>query len=256
MRKKSYLIVLFIASLGMISCSKDDSTSENGPDGTDTTTTNTGGIEGSIAKLNGNITISGSKNYEFANPFENAKYIETYKEKTAGSISQYSEYNSFTGWTGRKPGSSSALNSVTGYYETADIVGMDDLAERKFKIEARGEYKIEYVKLPQVGITPAALPQTYSGAGRRVFGPFTVTASTTFTITCADAQQAGFTAQLYDASGSEILDADYKGLYINWKSGASVNNISETITRTDLTAGEYYLNIDANGDANYTVKVN
>jgi len=239
--KNYFLIVLFVASV-LLSCKKDDNDD-----------TNSG--KSDVTKVENQTSISGSSNYEFSMAMEDASYMVTFREKEIGNIEDYSIWvEIFGGWTNLLPGSSFALNTSTNWYEGSDITKFTDSDTYKYKIIANGDYEIIYEKLPLTKTTVAA-PQNYSGMGRKVFGPVTLSENTTFIISCADAKQAGFTIELYTSLGAEILDADYHVLYVNLDGNSNaINTIDKTLSRT-LAAGEYLINVDANYLSEYTIKV-
>jgi hypothetical protein len=246
---KSTFFLSAITALVLFSCSKTDD--KPGTDNIDPT----GKSDGKITNSNGVITISGTNNFEYKMAFENSGYIVNFKEKALGNLSDYSIWiDFFSSWTGLLPGSSSSLNSSSGLYESMDVTKFTDSDSAKFKIAATGEYVIEYKKLP-LSTAADAMPKTYSGAGRRVFGPIALSATSSFVLNCADAKNAGFTAELFDASGEEILDSEYAILFVNLENNAIFNVIDRTITWTDLIPGNYYVNIDANGAASYTLTI-
>lgn len=202
----------------------------------------------------GNITIKGSSNYEFSMSTEGAVYLVIYKEKAKGSLKNLEMYVDFYGeWTSLMPQSFMALRD-NGWYE-GSIIQSYGAGNFDYKVTAVSDYQIEFHKLP-LSKTAESLPKTYTGAGGTVFGPVSISSDATFVITCADANQAGFTVELVEATtGEKIYNPGYKPLYVNLDENSNaINNINTTITKYGLS-GNYLIAVNANIYANYTVGI-
>lgn len=208
--------------------------------------------DGKMVIANGTTTVSGTNDYEFQ-LIGAGKYIIRMKEKSYGNI------KNFQFWS--KPGNqwlmwaaaTGTSNVLTGYCETADIITVSQ-DTTKGKITVTGEYIIEFMKLPKDTVAQA-LPKSFTGSGNCVFGPITLKPNTLFTVTCADAVNSAFAVQLFDANGNEVFNDNSQTLFSNIQNGSVVNNFQENITKKELAAGNYYINVDANGRSSYTVVV-
>jgi len=211
--------------------------------------------QASAVKSNGNVTITGNKDYEFEMEFEEGAYVVCFKQKTIGALKNFSVFiETLNSWNGLMPFSASSLNEESGYYETVDITSFSSLENLRYKVEATGEYIIEYKKLP-LEKEKIATPITFSGKGSRVFGPVELSGTASFKIVCGDAAKAGFSVQLFNAeNGEEILNENYMPLYVNIEDAKAVNTIDKTLSLDNL-AGIYLINVDANGMAEYSVTV-
>jgi len=209
----------------------------------------------SAVKSNGNVTIMGNKDYEFEMDFEEGTYLVVFKQKTMGALKNFSVFiETLNSWNGLMPFSASSLNDESGYYETADIASFSSTEKLKYKVEASGEYIIEYKKLP-LDKENISAPITFGSKGSRVFGPIELSGEATFKIICEDAAKAGFSVQLYNAeTGEEILNENYMPLYVNIEDGKAVNSINKTVSLNNLS-GIYLINVDANGRADYSITV-
>ena len=201
------------------------------------------------------MIINGNSNYEFSMTLEEASYLVTYKEKVSGDLKNFQCYSDFlSSWMEYMPYSIMALRE-SSWYEGSVIEESTSNYTWKFKVIASGEYQILFQKLP---LSKAAvnLPQNFSGAGATVFGPVTISGNVSFTIICNDAQQAGFTVSLFNATtGEEVLNPGYKPLYVNLDSNNNgINNINTTIAKSGLS-GTYLIEVHTNLFANYTISI-
>ena len=245
--KYNFLTIIFFL-LMVVACGKDKN--NDNPNNN-----NNNGCENKVATRNDSIIITGCSDYETDLTFVDGAYLLTMCEKSANTLSTFEVYQTaFSSYQNVKAYSASALRedgwiSQDGIWDHLDGIW-------KWRVKATGEYKIVFVKLP-LKVTPASLPVTYNSAGKDVIGPFHLSGSTTFTITCPDAKLSGFTAELFDAAGEEIIEKNFNILdVINIdKDGKQINNYSKVITK-DLTEGNYLMRVSANENASWTVKVN
>jgi hypothetical protein len=240
--KKCLFPFLMISILIFAGCGSDDKGSDDNE------------CKNEVITRNDSIIITGCSNYEPTLTFTTGGYLLTMSEQTANSLNLEVYQTAFSSYMGVKASSASALRD-DGWY-SQDGIWEHLEGSWKWRITATAPYRIVFAKMP-LAKRAASTPITYQSAGLCVVGPFHVAGSSaTFTIACPDAKLAGFTAELYDAAGQEVL-ANYTNILdvMNLdENNNQINNYSKTTTLT-LAEGDYLIKVAANNQAFWTVKV-
>jgi len=243
MKKISILVLIYSLTL-TISCKKDDSG-----------TSGKGDCKNEVVTRNDSIIITGCSGFEPSLTFTTGGYLLTMSEHTENSLNFEVFQTAFGSYMGVRASSASALRD-DGWYS------QDGIWEKlegtwKWRVTATDSFRIVFAKLP-LSKAPASLPVTYNSAGLKVIGPFHIAqSSATFVISCPDAKLAGFTAELYNAAGEEVL-ANYSNIMdvINLDENNNIiNNYSKTIS-LQLTEGDYLIKVASNKSASWSVKIN
>lgn len=246
--KKLRNLFLIFSLLLIVSCNKDDSSTP----GDDIKSKE---CKNEVITRNDSIIITGCSDFEPSLTFTKGGYLLSMSEQTENSLNFEVYQTAFDSYIGVKASSASALRD-NGWYS------QDGIWEKlegtwKWRIIATDSYRIVFTKLP-LAITSVSLPITYNSAGLNVIGPFHIAqSSTTFIISCPDVKQAGFTAQLYDAAGQEVL-ANYSNILdvLNLdENNKIINNYSKTIS-LELAEGDYLIKVASNKNASWSVKIN
>ncbi|RPJ60716.1 MAG: hypothetical protein EHM23_09475 [Acidobacteria bacterium] len=200
-----------------------------------------GGGAPTVTTAPGNIKISGSQSGSVKVPAEQGGYLIKYRHKGFGLKL---ELNSPMGPMNMVPGGQYAGSDGWAVFE--DLTSFREAGEQQYQITATEPFEIQFVKLPGDD-APDAPPKTYSGNGLKVVGPFSLKAgSASFKVNCPDLKQAGFVAELYDATTGQN-----KGM-IALGTSASV---AETKKLQVPSAGDYLVKVNANGRAEWTIEV-
>ncbi len=198
------------------------------------------------------MTITGSQGGEFTMTMEKASYLVSVQSQNGlvqmktpmgGVDLDLIPYNAAT------PGAS-------GMYEQQFIYDWVKAGSGSFKINFVGDkaapYTITWTKLPTSTAAAVSAPQKYTGNGQKVLGPVKLSAGmATFTISCPDTKKAGFDIKLFNAD-----TGDYIGMIgYNAESGSVQNSYSAAKSQNIAAAGNYYVQVTANSDANWEVGV-
>jgi hypothetical protein len=236
----------------IFSCKKDNNSTSS--DTTNNTNINSK-CKNEVITRNDSILITGCSDFETSLIFITGGYLLSMSEKTDNSLTAFEVYQTaFSTYQNVRAYSASALRPDGWYSQDGIWEHLEGVW--KWRVKATDSYRIIFTKLP-LSKTPASLPVTYNSAGRSVIGPFRLSGSTTFTITCPDAKLAGFTAELFDATGAEILE-NYANILdvINIDANNNqINNYSKVITK-QLSEGNYLMRVSANKNATWTVSIN
>ena len=246
-RLNAYLIVI-VASLILGGCKKDDKDDDKKTSGT---------CENKVITRNDSIIITGCSDFEPALTFSTGGYIITMSEEVYGSLTSFDIYQkNLNSYMGAKASSASSLRS-DGWYSQSSI-WTRIAGNWTWRAIATGSYKVTFAHLP-LNVTPATLPVTYNSAGCTVLGPVHLSGSTTFTVSCPDAKLAGFTADLIDGNtGEGVLNTNYFNILdiINIdENRKQINNYNKIVT-VKLTEGNYLIEVSANNEATWSIKIN
>ena len=254
--KKNLLFLLGIAlSVSILTngCKKDD---DNTSTPTNNNNNNNNSCTNEVISRNDSIIITGCSTIEPTITFGTEGYLLTICEKTYGCVDKFEVYQTaFSTYQNVKAGMASALRE-DGWYSQSDI-WTNLQGSWKWKTTATDTYKIIFAKLP-LRKTVVSAPQTYATKGRTVLGPVNLSGNVSFDVTCADAKQAGFTVELFDATtGSKIVDNDGIAVLnlVNYENGQSINNYHKVVN-LNLSNANYLIQVSANKDAAWEVKVN
>lgn len=135
-------------------------------------------------------------------------------------------------------------------YERVEHIYSSD--EYIFKVQAEGPYMIEIYKLP-LASGNVALPLTNKGVGTRAIGPFAFNDPLTIKLKTADANEAGFSAKLIEASTAEKTNSVYANIDLKTKKFMNTVDVSQKVTPT--VSGSYFLLIEANSNCEWETEI-
>lgn len=206
------------------------------------TTTVTGGAP-TVTYDGDNFKITGSQNGNVKANIKEGGYLIEFKHKG------YSFYlYSMTGGKSQLNPGGQYPDATTGWAEFEKVQRFYSGGEMEFSVEAKDQYEITFTKLP-MSATADTLPKTYSEKGLKVVGPMSLKeGQVNLKISAPDLNQAGFTVEFLDATtgASEAYSLP---------SGIESNKIDTTLPLTIDTAGDYLLQVSANGKTEWTIDV-
>lgn len=255
--KKNLLFLLGIAlSVSILTngCKKDDDNTST-PTNNNTNPTNGNGIFTDYGQ--GSFKVTGNGNYTFKDSIEQSGYICTFKHKNIGGLKKVeaSSADLPNTWVPFFVSSYSSLKN--GWYQSQDFIRSYGKTYWNYKIEANSEYEIIMTKLPNNSATTLSFPYTINDKGANIYGPFDISGNLSVNISCANTNSNVFIVSLVDAiTGKEYL-FDYYDLYnsFNMTTHQFATSIDETISKTGITSGKYYIMIEALGSTSYTVQL-
>lgn len=206
------------------------------------TTTVTGGAP-TVTYDGDNFKITGSQNGNLKANIKKGGYIIEYKHKGYNF-----KFNSMTGGKMQLNPGGQYPDATTGWAQFSTVEKFYSEGELEFSVEAGDEYEINFKKLP-LSASADSVPKTYTGKGLKVVGPMSLKAGqVNLKISAPDLNNAGFTVDLVDATTGT------SGAF-SVPTGIENNKIDTTLPLTIDTAGDYLLEVSANGNTEWTVEV-
>lgn len=135
-------------------------------------------------------------------------------------------------------------------YERVEHINSSD--EYILKVQAEGPYMIEIYKLP-LASGNVALPLIIKGSGTRAIGPFAFNNPLTIKLKTANANEAGFSAKLIEASTAEKTKSVFAN--IDMKTKKAINNFDVRQEVTPTGSGSYFLLIEANSNCEWETEI-
>lgn len=206
------------------------------PTATGTATPATPATPAGVTTKDGVTTITGSGDQTVTVNSVEGGYLLRYKYKNDLEIT----HKASSGMSVPLFSSAGAAMGSDGYYTMSRVEHWYSDDTETIEIKANGPYIIEMIQLPHG--TPASVPQTYTGSGWNVVGPFTLNAGqATFDVNI-DNLVGGLMVSLKDAkTGSQA---------------ASIATMSGGVKTVDIQeAGDYYVEVNTNKAVDWTVTV-